>query len=226
MLQLDLTARVRQTFGKGAARVLRRAGQTPAVLYGPKVDSLALELDTKSFTKALLSVHRQNVVINLDIDDGKKTSKRHVMTKELQTDPVQDTLVHADFYEISLDEPMTLDVPLKFTGKAKGVDMGGELQIAMTKVALKGNVLDLPDVIEIDVTPLMAGQSFCCKDIQIPENVKLQKDAEKVCVSVISAEMAAAAHAAADAAAEAAEVAQAEEAAAPAAEAEPEGSAE
>ena len=184
MLQLDITARVRKTFGKGAARSLRRKGWTPANLYGPKIDPMALELETKPLMKALLSVHRQIAVINLDIDEGGKTSKRYVMTKEVQTDPVQDSLVHADFYEVSLDVPMTLPVTVKYTGKSKGVELGGEMHVAMKTVKLLGKALDLPDFIEVDISSMGLGSSLTCKAMELPENVTLQEDENKVCVSI------------------------------------------
>ncbi len=187
MLQVDITARVRKSFGKGAARTLRMSGWTPANLYGPNLEPMALELETKPFMKALLSIHRKNAVINLDIDEDGKISKRHVITKEIQTDPVQDSLVHADFYEISLEKPITLSVPIKYTGKAKGVDLGGDLHTHIHRLHLKGKVLDLPDYVQIDVSPLGVGESLTCKDIKLPENVLLQEKESTVCVAVTGA---------------------------------------
>lgn len=187
MLQVNMTARVRKTFGKGAARTLRRSGWTPANLYGPNIEPMAIELETKPFMKTLLSIHRQNAVINLDVEDGGKASKRHVMTKEIQTDPVEDSLIHADFYEVSLDELMTLSVPIKFIGKAKGVELGGDLHLNLTSLALKGKVLDLPDFVEVNISPLGVGESIKCKDIKLPENVTLQTKEDAVCASVTGA---------------------------------------
>lgn len=183
MLQVEMTAQVRTKFGKGAARTLRRAGQTPAVIYG-KQESLSLELDTHAFTKTLLSIHRKNAVINLTIDDGKKQSVKHVVTKEIQTDPLLNSVVHADFYEISLDAPMVFVVPIRYTGKAKGVDMGGEMTIAKEKLTLKGKALDIPDVLEVNVSALGIGDKMSFADIQLPAGVTMLDSPETVCVSV------------------------------------------
>lgn len=185
MLQVEMTAQTRNTFGKGAARVIRRAGKTPAVLYGPKTDPVALELNTKDFTKGLLFINRRNAVVSLNVDGGSDT--RHVMVKEIQADPIHDTLVHADFVEISLEDEMSLSVPLKLTGKAKGVDLGGDLHTSMNSVQLTGKPLDIPDFIEINVSPLGIGDSIKCGDLPIPEGVKLVNDDSKVCVSVVTA---------------------------------------
>ncbi len=182
MLKVDMTAQTRNTFGKGAARVIRRAGKTPAVLYGPKTDPMALELNTKDFTKGLLFINRRNAVVSLSVDDGSAT--KHVMVKEIQAHPIHDTLVHADFVEISLDADMSLSVPLKFTGKAKGVDLGGEMHNPVSEVLLTGKPLDIPDFIEIDVTSLSIGDSLSCADLDIPAGVSMVTDGSKICASV------------------------------------------
>lgn len=184
MLQIDVTARVRSNFGKGAARSLRRAGQTPAVLYGPKTDPIALELDTRSFTKTLLGLKRRNAVVTLDVEGG---DKRHVLIRELQVDPVQDTLTHADFYEIHLDEPSIFSVPIQYEGNAVGVELGGELSIHIASVDIQGKPLDIPDFIPLDISSLELGDKLTCSDMSIPENVSLLDDADKVCIAIVTA---------------------------------------
>lgn len=187
MLQYDITASVRNTFGKGAARTLRRAGQTPAVLYGSKLEPVALELETKPLTKTLLEIQRRNAVIKLSVKGGKKKEDRHVMIKELQTDPITDSLIHADFFEISLDSPMTLSVPVNYVGKAKGVDLGGFLEEVVRELPLTGLVMDFPDSIDVDVTKLDIGDKITCKDLSIPEKMTSMMSEDTVCVTVTAA---------------------------------------
>jgi large subunit ribosomal protein L25 len=187
MIQQDMTASMRQDFGKGASHRLRKSGFTPAILYGGKKDSVALSLDEKALTRALINLHGQNVVVNLHIEGEKGKKTHHVLIKDVQKDPVTDTLVHVDFFEIPLDQEITLEVQVKYTGKAKGVDMGGILNITAHTVKIKGLPLDIPDEIVIDVTPLdLGGQGFFCKDLDIPENVTLEEDPERSCVSVVA----------------------------------------
>jgi len=183
MLQLDMNARVRNTHGKGAARTLRREGQTPAVLYGVD-EPLSLELNTRSFTKALIGMQRRNAVIKLDIESDKNKSTRHVIIKDLQVDPVKNFPLHADFFEISIETPMILEVPIEFTGKSQGVELGGYMQVAMPKISLKGKILDIPDSLVLDVTKLGIGDSLSCKDLDIPANLELQDDPERTCVVI------------------------------------------
>jgi large subunit ribosomal protein L25 len=186
MIQVDMSASVRDQYGKGAARSLRRQGRTPAVLYGPKADAVALDVETKGFTKRLIDLQRRNAIFNLSIagKDGKE-EVRHVIVQELQTDPVNDELVHADFLEIPLKEPLTLSVQLQLIGHAKGVDLGGIVMTAMHTVSLRGLILDFPDYIEVDVADLDVGDAIHCKDLNIPDTLELLDDVDASCVSVV-----------------------------------------
>jgi len=187
MLQYEMAANVRGKFGKGAARTLRAAGKTPAVVYGPKLEPTALELETKPFTKTLIDIQRRNAVINLNIEGGSDKASRQVMIKELQVDPIDNSLIHADFYEISLEKPMTLIVPLKYIGKAKGVDMGGDLEVSVTELPVSGRVMDIPDQIEVDITSLGIGERLTAKDLTVPANITLQVKGDMACVAVMAA---------------------------------------
>jgi large subunit ribosomal protein L25 len=187
MLQVKLDASVRTGHGKGPARTLRRMGQTPAVLYGLGTESVSLSLDTKILVKELLAIKRRNVVINLDVDNNGKKYTKPVLIKEVQVDPLMGTPVHADFCEISLEKPMTLSVPLVYTGKAKGVDLGGEMHINTHNVHVKAKPLDIPDNIVVDVTNLQIGDSINFAGLVMPAGVTIVETSTKPCVAVTSA---------------------------------------
>jgi large subunit ribosomal protein L25 len=184
MLQVDMSASKRDSFGKCAMRRLRVDGNTPAVLYGNDKDVLALQLETTPFLKGLFQISRKNAVVNLSID-GEET--RHVMMKEIQTDPVDDSLIHADFFEISLDAPKCFTVGINFTGKAKGVDLGGELVIHKATVEIEGIPLDIPDTVSVDTTALGIGDTITFSDIELPENLKMVTNGSGLCVEVVTA---------------------------------------
>jgi len=187
MLQVNLNANVRTGHGKGAARTLRRAGKTPAVLYGLGTEPVSLALDTKNLTKELLAIHHRNAIVNLDVENDNEKYTKHVLIKEVQVDPLKEVPVHADFCEISLEKPMTLIVPLEYTGKAKGVDMGGEMLISATSVKVKAKPLDIPDSIVVDVTNLNIGDHYAFADLPIPSGVSLVDTSTKPCVAVTTA---------------------------------------
>ena len=103
------------------------------------------------------------------------------------TDPILDSLVHADFLEITLDKPIALRVPLNYVGKAKGVDLGGEVVENRRDVLVQGPILEIPDFIEVAVSDLEIGDSIACQDLAVPDNVKLLEANESLCFSVIVA---------------------------------------
>jgi len=191
MLQFEVEAKTRSSFGKGAARQMRREGKTPAVLYGAGNVNTPLEVETKPFTKTLLTIQDQNAVISLKVLGAEDQGVHHVMVKEVQVDPVKDSLVHADFFEINVEKPLTLPVPLKFSGKPKGVEMGGELHISKNSVRLHGKVFDIPNDITLNVSGLGVGDKLTYNDVAVPAGVTLEEAAETVVVSVQEASAAA-----------------------------------
>jgi len=104
---------------------------------------------------------------------------------EVQTDPVRDTLIHIDFIEIDLTLDREFMVPVNYTGVAKGVDLGGLLQVQYPTLALRGKPLDMPDTCEVDVSGLAIGQMVLCGAIKIPDTVELVTDPEAMAVSVV-----------------------------------------
>jgi large subunit ribosomal protein L25 len=185
MLQFDLTAQVRDTFGKGASRRLRMGGLTPVILYGNKTEAVSLQMDTKELTQILLKVQRRNALFNLYVKGtGHDDVCHHVMVKEIQTEPVSDALVHADFCALSLEEPMVFTVPVTFVGKAKGVDMGGDMTVFVRSLVLKGRPLDIPELIEKDITDLGLDEKLTCADFAIPAGVELLSGKDTVAISV------------------------------------------
>ncbi len=187
MIQQDMVAATRQDFGKGATHRLRQSGYAPAILYGKKSEPVALAMETKKLTRDLLRLHGHNVVISLDIEGEKGKNKHHVLVKDIQTDPVSDAILHVDFFEIDMDKEIVLEVAVVYTGTAKGVDMGGILNIMAHTVKIKGLPLAIPDEIEVDVTSLeLTSQGITCADLAIPADVTLEEELDKVCVSIVA----------------------------------------
>jgi len=157
MAQFRLSARVRDTKGKGVARKLRAAHQIPAVFYGPGAEPLMLVLDYPEFQKLLKTTTGENVILDLEIESGGKSDIKKVMLKELQMDPIKDTYLHADFYEISMDKEITIDIPIRLVGDPAGVEEGGILQHVVREMTISGLPDRLPDHIEVDVAALDIG---------------------------------------------------------------------
>ncbi len=189
MLQVEMTGSVRTQTGKGAMRQLRMKGITPAVVYGAEKENVSLQFETKELFQQLLKINRRNAVVTLNIDGS---NSRNVLVKDVQTDPVKDTLIHVDFYEIDINQNRVFDVPLNFVGNAKGCDLGGILDVGLSKISLEAKPLDIPDQVDVEISGLNIGDGIRIGDVTIPEGVAVKTDMEKVCVSVVPAKKAAA----------------------------------
>ncbi len=180
MFQVELSATKRDVSGKGPMRQLRMKGITPAVVYGSGNEAQMLQMETKSLHAKLLEFYRKNTVVTLNVDGASKS----VRFGEVQTDPVKDSLIHVDFCEIDLNKEYSYDVPLSFKGKAKGVDLGGDLIVNTQTVKLSGKPLDIPNEIVVEISGLAIGDAIAFGDLSLPENITLQEKKNQVVVSV------------------------------------------
>ena len=186
MLQVEMSASLRSTSGKGAMRRLRMEGMTPAVVYGGGGEALSLQLESKTLYAKLLKFYRRNTIVTLKVDGE---SEKSVVISEVQTHPVSDALIHVDFCEIDLAKDRAFNVPVVFEGIAKGVDLGGVLIVNHGTVVIEGNPMNIPDECVLDVTDLDIGDNLKCDAISIPEDVKLVTDLSETIVAVAIAGM-------------------------------------
>ncbi len=185
MIQVDIPAAKRTVFGKGESRRLRMVQKTPAILYSKGQDAIALQFDEAVLYKDLLFIHGRNAVVTLDIE-GDDKGKRHVLVQEIQKHPVVERVLHVDFLEIELDKQVNFNVALRLTGEAKGVEIGGRLQVPKRQVTLRGLPLDMPDEIVADITELETGhKGISCADLDIPANITMLDDPATICVRVV-----------------------------------------
>ena len=185
MQTFDLKASQRKDTGKGAARVLRRQSLIPAVLYGPKTESIALTISAIDLDKVYEESGSEHVILNLIIENG-GTQNRTAMVKELQTSPVTSQYLHVDFYEISLEKEITVKVQVEVTGKCKGVENGGFLQLIRHELDVSCLPGDIPGKIEVDVSDLDIGDSLHVEEIDVGEKVTLLYDSNFTVVTVVA----------------------------------------
>ena len=185
MEQIDLKAQVRKTTGKGLARALRREGRIPAVLYGPKTDSMMLSIDFKEFEQIVKKANVGSVLLNLQIQNG-ETLTRPAMIKELQTNPVSGAFVHVDFYEIDMQRKINVSVPVVTRGKSAGVEEGGLLQIVRREIELFCLPTAIPESIEVDISDLTIGDSIHIREITLPGDVELPEDIDFTVITVLA----------------------------------------
>ncbi|MCK4727292.1 MAG: 50S ribosomal protein L25/general stress protein Ctc [Desulfobacterales bacterium] len=185
METFQLEASQRKSTGKGQARALRRQGLIPAVLYGPKIESMLLTISDFDLGKIYKESGGENVILNLVIKNG-GTQNKTAMIKDMQTAPVTRQCLHVDFYEISLDEEITLKVPVELTGKSIGVERGGFLQLVRRGLEVSCLPADIPDKIEVDVSDLDIGDSVHVEDISLGERLTLLFDTNFTVVTLVA----------------------------------------
>ena len=179
----DLAAQVRKEQKKGPARRLRQQGFVPAIFYGGSAENILLAVKSSDLFK-LHKEKKDHAFIKLIIDDGGQKLEKLSLIKELQIQPLTGKFYHADFYEVDMKKKLTFDVSLNFTGKAIGVENGGELQHIKREVKILCLPTDLPDHIDVDITSIEIGDSIKVKDIKIPEGLTHLDPLDAAVVSV------------------------------------------
>jgi len=183
-IALSTTPRTRT--GKGGARALRREGRTPAVLYGPNTETRMLSVDAAELENNLKKHPASLSVFKLALDDDKNGTENLAMLKELQDDPITGALLHADFYRIDMDRKVSVRVPVTVTGKSKGVEMGGMLQIVRRDLTVHCLPDRIPRKIEIDITNLGVGEAVHVEDLQLGDDVEIPHEVNFTVVTVLS----------------------------------------
>jgi large subunit ribosomal protein L25 len=200
MEAVELRAELRTAgSGKGMARQLRRSGRFPAVFYGPKRSTVAIEIDAREFRLKVSSLEGSHLIrlasSSSDLND------RMVLVKETQHHPVTGAVLHADLYEVDMAAKIRVPVPLHFVGKAEGVVLGGILQPVRREIDVECLPTDIPEYIEVDVTALNIHDAVHVSDVKLPAGVIAIYDTDFAVVTVLPPTVEAAPAAEAEAAA-------------------------
>jgi len=209
METVELGVEVRSGRGKGPARRLRVAGKAPAVFYGPNREAIAVEVQCREFMQRVSVLEGSHLIRfrSATSDLADKVS----LVKDVQYHPVTGAFIHADFYEVDMAAKIQVRVPLHFTGKAAGIVMGGILQPVRRDVEVECLPGDIPEFINVDVTPLGIHDAVHVSQLVVPAGVDVLYDDDFAVVTVLApvVEEAKGAEAAADGAAAPAEAAKA-----------------
>ena len=170
-MAIKLKAEIRNAAGKGAARSIRKNKNIPAVIYGEKKAPVAIELSGRDFEMLLKTPSLRTKLFEIDTANGQEDA----MLMDIQYHPVTDNVIHADFKRIDVKKPVNVSVPVEVINAevSKGLKLGGVLNFAVRKVALRGLVNNIPEKITIDLTNLTIGDSVHGSDLVLPEGVEL-----------------------------------------------------
>ena len=164
MKTIAVKATKRADFGKKAAKAVRREGLIPCVLCG-NGESVSFSVDPREIKSLIYTPN--SYIVEFDFDG--KTEK--AVLREAQFHPVREEILHLDFYRIAAGKPVSIAIPVRLTGNAEGVKVGGKLALSARKLIVSALVENLPDEIVVDVTPLGVGKTIFVGDLQF-DNIK------------------------------------------------------
>ena len=188
-METTLNAEVRSGRGKGFARRLRRGGRIPGVVYGEgggsdAAGAVAVSVDPEAVSRVFHSEAGANTLIGLTVGDG---DPGKVLIKDYQVDPISHRLLHVDFYRVAMDKVITVTVRIDLTGEAEGVKVqGGLIDFVQREVAVACLPSEIPEHIEVDVSPLTIGQGIRLKDLLEGVSWQPVSDPETLIVHVIA----------------------------------------
>ncbi|NOY36957.1 MAG: 50S ribosomal protein L25/general stress protein Ctc [Chlorobi bacterium] len=179
---IDIKVSKREETGKKASKRLRKEGLVPCVMYGGE-DVLHFSAPELAFKKLIYTP--KVFLVNLDVD-----GKPHkAVLKDLNFHPLTDHIIHLDFLEIFENKPVNISVPVHIIGDSVGIKAGGKLRLKRRTLRIRALPKDLPDYLEVDITPLDIGQSIKIKDLQF-DNIEILDPDRAMVVGVVSSRIA------------------------------------
>lgn len=173
--RLVITGVVRTEFGKGAARRLRRAAQTPAVLYGHGLDPVHLALPAHALFLAVKG--SANAVLHLTVDGEESLA----LVKDVQRDPVSRIIEHVDLLAVRKGEKVTVEVPVVTEGESFP---GTMVAVDLQNITLEASATAIPESFVVSVAGLGDGTVLRVADLELPRGVQTDLDPETVVLTV------------------------------------------
>lgn len=180
MQKIQIQAEARDIAGR-QVKQLRKQGILPAVLYGRGVKSVSLQIPLKDFTKAYAEAGGSTLVY-ITVGDKKYPAIIH----DVALDPATNKYLHADFYQVRLDEKIKADIPVVFIGEAPAVkELGGILVKNVQQLEVEGFPQDLPHELTVDISGLAEiGRQILVKDIKVADSLKIHASPDEIVVLI------------------------------------------
>lgn len=159
MKSITIQGTKRESVGKKSTKALRDAELVPCVVYGGETP-LNFSAEEKAFKGLVYTPEAHTVSLEVD---GQIIP---AVLQDIQFHPLTDKIQHADFYQLSDDKPVIMEVPVRITGRSKGVVAGGVLRQTYRKLKVKAIPANLPDEIVVDITPLRIGNKFYVESLK------------------------------------------------------------
>ena len=181
MKSITIKGSKRESVGKVATKALRNADKVPCVLYGGE-NPLHFSANELDFSKLVYTPNAHTVLLDFNGD-----KKINAILQDIQFHPVSDKILHVDFYQLSEDKEVNMEIPVVMEGSAPGVMLeGGTLIISKRKLKVKALPKNLPDVITVNISSLNLGDKISTADLDSEDFTILHPDNTVVCKVRIS----------------------------------------
>ena len=179
MKSITIKGQERESVGKKATKALRDAGMVPCVIYGGE-QPVHFAAEEKAFKGLVYTPNAHTVVVDLN---GKTSN---VILQDIQFHPVSDKILHIDFFQLSDDKEIIMEVPVKITGTSPGVLLGGVLRLNQRRLKVKALPKNLPDFVEASISELQMGNKLYVTKLETNNFKLMHPDNTVVCQVRIS----------------------------------------
>lgn len=172
--QYAVKAEKRERAGKGIARTLRREGKLPGVIYGDNKTPVLVAFDANDIQKEWVKGHMFTNLCELNVDGEKNL----VLARDVQLHPVSDRVEHVDFLRVSPKTTLHVSVPVHFSNheSSPGIKEKGVLTIAHHTLDVVCLATEIPEAIDVDLTPFKMNDTITLADIKLPKGVKVSDE--------------------------------------------------
>lgn len=174
---LDMQLEIRNTFGKGGARKIRKSGNIPCVIVSSEIGSISLSINTSAISKMSGSPAFLATVFDVKLNVNGNVREMKIIPTKVDFHPVTGSVLHVDFLHIISDN-VIVQVPVKIVGneKAPGLKKGGKLNLARYHLPLKCKVNMIPEKVDINISTFGIGRSLFLSKLDLPEGSEMAYD--------------------------------------------------
>lgn len=152
MKTILLKGELRNGLGTGTSKVLRNEGKVPCVLYGNS-EPVHFAVYQADFKNLIYTPNVYKVLLNID------GTEYNAILQDAQFHPVSEAIIHVDFFEVQPGKQVIMEIPVRVVGNSPGVRAGGKLVKKINKLRVRGDINNLPDYIDVEISTLEIGQS-------------------------------------------------------------------
>ena len=179
MKSITIKGSERENVGKKATKAVRDAGMVPCVIYGGN-QPVHFVADERAFKDLVYTPNAHTVVVEIN---GTSNS---VIMQDIQFHPVSDKILHIDFFRLTDDKEIVMEVPVKITGTSPGVLLGGVLRLNQRRLKVKALPKNLPDFVEASISELQMGNKLYVTQLETNNFKLMHPDNTVVCQVRIS----------------------------------------